>query len=360
MSEASDPREGRARLAGAWKTFAVKECRGYSPLYERICESVAQADDVLDLALDAPRPGQQPNVLLAAVHFLLLGGLAHPLGEVYAARSADDPGTLFCDLVRSHRVEIASLLATRRTNTNECGRTAVLVPGLQWVADRLGGPIALLDAGTSAGLNLNLDRYLIDYGDGRTTGPSDASVRVVCEVSGGAPIRSEVPPIVGRVGLDQSPVDLSDEDQARWLLACVWPDTGRLARTEGAIALARQHPHELMEGDMVTDLSRAADRLPVDAPLCVMTSWAVAYLSRSQRSGFVDALEALSTSRPVAWLSAEAPGVVDGLPELPPGKDREGISPSVLGCTVFDHGRREAHVLGRCHPHGSWLDWTDA
>jgi len=315
---------------------------------------------VLDLVLEAPRPGRQPNVLHAGVHFLLLGGVAHPLGQVYAGRATDDPGPLFCDLVRSHRSEIAALLATRRTNTNECGRTAVLVPGLQWIGERFGSPIALLDAGTSAGLNLNLDRYLLDYGAAGTTGPPDASVRVACELTGPAPIRRQAPRISGRVGLDRSPVDLTDGDEARWLLACTWPDTGRLARTEAAIALTLQHSHELVQGDMVADLGRAADRLPAEAPLCVMTSWAVAYLSRTDRSAFVDALEALSATRPVAWLSAEAPGVVEGVPGAPPSEGHGSIVPSVLGCMLFRQGDCEAHLLGRCHPHGSWLDWTQA
>ena len=62
-------------LADVWIYFADTSCRGYSPLYDRICRTVAVSDDVLELVGQAPPRGHQPNVLLGAVHFLLLGGL---------------------------------------------------------------------------------------------------------------------------------------------------------------------------------------------------------------------------------------------------------------------------------------------
>ena len=33
-----------------------------------------------------------------------------------------------------------------------------------------------------------------------------------------------MPRVVERVGLDRAPVDVNDDDAARWLVACVWPD----------------------------------------------------------------------------------------------------------------------------------------
>jgi hypothetical protein len=54
----------------------------------------------------------------------------------------------------SQRPRISQILATRHTQTNEPGRAAVLAVGLAAAADLAGGPIGLLDAGCSAGLNL--------------------------------------------------------------------------------------------------------------------------------------------------------------------------------------------------------------
>ena len=350
----------RSALAARWRRFGAEECRGYSPLYERVCDAVAGDGDVLDLGLDAPPAGRQPNVLLAAVHDLVLQGVDHPLAGAYRdpGSAGADVGLRFCDLVRRHRDAVATLLATRRTNTNEPGRSAVLVPALRWFADQVDGrPLAVLDAGASAGLNLHFDRYLLDYGDAGATGPADAAVRVDCHLTGPAPIAPEAPSIVARIGLDRAPVDLEDEAEVRWLLACVWPDTGRLPRTRAAIDLARRDHVDIVRGDVVTDLEATAGALPADVPLAVTTSWVMAYVPRDQHGLVVDALARLSARRPVVWISAEGPGAlahVDVVDE--PGT--EGVTRSVLAAMRFDRGGPTGvTVLGRCHPHGASLDW---
>ena len=349
----------RAKVAEWWRNFAETQCRGYSPLYERICHAVAANDDVIDIVREAPFFGQQPNVLLAAVHDLLLRGVDHPLAAVYdGTASPDDVGELFCDLALRERDEVSSLLAFRRTNTNECGRSAVMVPALRWATTLVGEPISFLDAGASAGLNLNLDRYRIDYGPAGTTGPEGASVEISCRVTGAAPIEPSAPEIVDRIGLDQSPVDLGDEAEVRWLLACTWPDTGRLERTRAAIALAQQTRHPIVKGDLVDGLGDAVDRLDALTPLCVTTTWVIAYLRRAARAAFIERLAALSADRPVVWIRAEAPGFIDELPEQADRALFQGVEPSVLGATLFTGGATElTAVLGVCHPHGGVLQW---
>ena len=300
----------------------------------------------------------QPNVLLAAAHDLVLRGVDHPLAAIYAGEDVTtDAGAAFCDLVFEHADEVAATLEVRRTNTNECGRSAVLVPALRWITGVVGEPIVLLDGGCSAGLNLHLDRYHLDYGVAGTTGPDDSPVRVDCIVSGDAPIAATAPQIAARIGLDRSPVDLENEDDVRWQLACVWPDTGRLARTRAAIELARASSVDVVAGDLIDDLAPTVARLPSGPPLCVVTSWVLAYVPGRDRPRFVAALAALSHDRPVAWLSAEGPGVVRELPA--PAADPTGdIVASVVGVVRFEGGEQVAtDVLGTCHPHGSRLDW---
>ena len=349
-------------MAQWWRDFGVEQCRGYSPLYERICEAVAADDEVLDLVREAPLPGMQPNVLLAAGHDLVLRGVSHPLAAIYAGESDADAGAAFCEVIRTHADEVRWYLEHRRTNTNECGRAAVLVPALRWVTDVVGEPIVLLDGGASAGLNLHLDRYRLDYGTAGATGPADSPVRIECAVTGAAPIEPVAPAIAGRIGLDSAPVDLADEDDVRWQLACVWPDTGRLDRTRAAIELARRDPVEVVRGDLIDDLASTAARLPSGPPLCVMTSWVLAYVPGRERPRFVEALAALSYDRPVVWVCAEASGVVRQLvapADRPHGED--GIVLSVLGAVRFAGGEQvAAEVLGTCHPHGSLLRWSAA
>jgi hypothetical protein len=351
-----------ADLAPVWERFADEECRGYSPLYEAISRAVAADERVLTLAAGAPLYGRQPNVLLAAAHHLVLGGVTGELADIYRGqRPTTRAGAAFGEFVLDHREEVAQLLATRRTNTNECGRSAVLVPALRWVADRLGEPLVLLDAGASAGLNLQLDRYRIDYRpQPGPVGPDESPVVIACELEGDAPVAAGAPTIAARCGLDRAPVDLRDPEEARWQLACVWPDTGRLERTRAAIELAQQHPVEVVEGDVVDDLAAAvASRLPAPpTPLCIVTTWTLAYLRRGDRLRFADAVASLARDRDVVWVSAEAAGVVAAI-EPPPPDPREGTRPSVVGAVLHRAGADAptATVLATCHPHGSWLHW---
>ena len=138
------------------------------------------ADDpeLLDLVARAPVTQQRPNLLLAAVHFLLFGGAPHPLGHPLRHRrglsrdgSADPVAPVghlrleFKDFCMTHRDELLELIATGSTQTNEVGRCTALLPALSHIAagyDR-GQPLGLLDLGTSAGLNLLFDRYAYTY-----------------------------------------------------------------------------------------------------------------------------------------------------------------------------------------------------
>ncbi len=348
----SDDRDDLARL---WRWFEKHQFRGYSPIYERIADAVAGDREVLDLFRSAPPAAHLPLAGMAAVRYLLLDGLDHPLGDVYLGRSDADPGPLFLDLCRAERPRLLELLETRRVQTNDCGRTALIGPALTWAAGRLPGPHCLVDVGSSAGLNLLMDRYRIDYGPRGATGPVDSPVQLRCEVTGGdPPIADPLPPLAQRVGIDLSPIDLSDPADARWLLACVWPDTGRAERVEASIRLAQQDLPTVLPGragDVVPDVLAG---LPEGAAAIVTTTWAFGYFSAAERVEFVDLLRAESDRRPVAWISAEDGGTVEAVTavETPDRGDA-----SVMGALLFDRGDSTAHVLAHVQPHGNWIDW---
>lgn len=357
-------------LAALWRYVADTSCRGYSPLYDRICRTVAEREEVLDLVSEAPPRGHNPLLLLAAVHYLLLDGLDHPLAAVYAAGDEPeagagsgtdaDPGALFVDVCLQHRDQILGLLATERVNTNEVGRSAVIGPALTLVSQRLGVPLGHVDVGCSAGLNLLGDRYRMDYGSRGVTGPADAAVELHCEVlAGRPPIAEALPAIAARFGLDLAPTDVHDPHQFRWQLACVWPDTGRLARTRRALEEARRHPLTLVPGDAVEQVGQVIAELPDDAVAVVTTTWVVGYFSLEQRAGFQEALAiaSIAGSRPVAWISAESHGVVEAIPSDGPPSDDLGVECSVLGLVTYDDGLVVPELLGYTHPHGQTLDW---
>lgn len=339
-------------LATLWRWFGEEQFRGYSPLYERIAASVAGDREVLALLRSAPPASHLPGVALAAARYLLLDGLDHPLGEVYAGRSTADPGPLFLDLCRSQRSALLALLETRRVQTNDCGRCALIGPAITWVTERLPGPYAHVDVGASAGLNLLGDRYRLDYGTHGATGPADSTVQITCEVSrGDPPIRDRLPALASRVGIDRSPIDLADPADARWLLACVWPDTGRAERVEASIRLARQDPPTVLAGLANELLPGVLADLPTGTTAIVTTTWAFGYFSEEERAAFVDLLRVESARRPIAWVSAEGAGTVTALGT---GRLDEG---EVLGALVFDGADITTHRLARVHEHGNWIDW---
>ena len=206
-----------------------------------------------------------------------------------------------------------------------------------------------MDVGSSAGLNLLCDRYRLDYGPAGVTGPLDSPVTVECAVQGGEPpIARSLPELVARVGIDRSTVDLSEPGDVRWLLACVWPDTGRLDRTRAAVGLARLDPPTVREGDANELLPGVLDTLPSDAVRVVSTTWSFSYFSLEQRAAFEALLSEASSRGPVAWLCGDGTGVSASLAE----RAGDSVEPTdqLLGFDLFDDGDRESVLLARGPP----------
>src|SRR5262249_22130341 len=131
-----------------------------------------------------------------------------------------------------------------------------------------------------------------------------------CAVRGPAPLPAELPAIAWRAGLDLNPLDVTRDDDVRWLSCLLWPGEGdREARLAAAIASARRDPPPVYRGDLPTDLPALAARAPSEATLVVFHSAVLAYVAAEDRERFAQTVRAL----PAVWLSNEAPGVVPGL-----------------------------------------------
>lgn len=222
--------------------------------------------------------------------------------------------------------------------TNEVARSAVLVSGLLAVAAVWRAPFDLTEIGTSAGLNLILDRYAYDFG-GRTFGPADAPLRLAPAWEGPPP--PDVPlRIAGRRGVDRAPLDVTAATDREKLLAYVWADQAdRLARIEAALAAARADPPPLERAD-------AADWLPgrlaaIPGPHVVMHSIALQYFPDEARrrvaAAMAEAGDRATRAAPLGWLRYEVEDVA-GRPTLrltlwPGGVDR-------LLAEADPHGRR--------------------
>jgi hypothetical protein len=309
------------------------------------------------LLAGAPPTHRAPVTLFAAVHYLLLADPAQPLARWYPNLSwrprTDDPVDAFVRFCAEHRGEVEELVATRLPQTNEIGRSALLLVGLAGVADPE-RPLAHLDVGASAGLNLLVEHYGYDF-SGHRLGPDRLVLE--CEVSGDGRGRlpTAIPAFTGHLGLDRTPVDLTDPEQVRWLEACVWPDqTDRFERLRTAIAIAQEHGVTVRSGDAVTDLAAALDALGDAGHPVVTTSWVLSYLTDQERTGFQDVLAEHGARTDLSWVYAEAPNYAGGLP-YPSGLDNPELT--VLGTVSWRRGRREVRHLATCHPHGYTLRW---
>lgn len=232
--------------------------------------------------------------------------------------------------------------------TNEVGRSAALMAGLMVAAKRLAMPIELLELGSSAGLNLNLDRFHYNFG-GLEAGPTDAAVRISPEWKGEAPV-GQWSQIVARCGVDQNPLDVRDEAIAARLLAYCWPDQhDRLARLEATIATARAHPPAVEAGDAADWIERKlAESQSAGTARIIMHSvfwqYMPAHAQVRTEAAILKAGGLATADRPFGWLSFEP---------APPA-----ISPMQLRLRLWPSGE-ELH-LAACHPHGASISWFGA
>jgi hypothetical protein len=340
-------------------------------IYAALCDRLAADPDRAELALRAAPAFRGPLILLAAVHHLLLTGTAHRLGDYYptvaggAARPIDDDlYPAFADFLDVQRDALEPLIATRTTQTNEARRTVITLPALGLVAERARRPLALLEVGASAGLNLLLDRFGFRIGEVACGDPA-SPLQLSCETWGELlpPVPAKPPQIGWRLGLDLNPLDVTDPATRAWLRALVWPEhLDRMETLDAALALARRDPPLVVRGDVVTELAATAAEAPRDAALVVTSTWVLAYVDPPLRDACLAALASLAANRGSAtWLVAgEAQSV---LATLAPGVTEapaDGYGPSTLSLHRFDpDGGLSQTLLAECHAHGRWLRWLD-
>ncbi len=312
----------RISTAENYRAFS-REASGRSAAYESLAAAVAGDELILGFLAGLPAPKRQPNLLFAAARYVL--GAPPDLGTLRALVSDREP-------------DLAEVMLARRTQTNEPARCATLLPALA----ALPGPLALIEVGASAGLTLLFDRYSYDYGGQVIAGRDPQGPTLHRAVRGPAPLPGRLPDIAWRAGLDLNPLDVTRDDDVRWLSCLLWPgETGRAARLAAAIAAARRDPPPLYRGDLRTDLPGLAAQAPAGATLVIYHSAVLAYVAAADRAQFARDVHDLGA----VWLSNEAPGVVPGL------------APTGVPEGTFVLGRDGRMPLALTDGHGAWLHW---
>jgi hypothetical protein len=312
-------------------------------LGERLDRSTEIGRRVLDWPGNpSPLVDNVPLRLCGGLQALVRGGRFPGLAACYPPNP--DPGAEALWRMVAPALDDPSLPSwlDRTPQTNEVGRSSALFAALLVVADRFPLPMALLELGASAGLNLLLDRYSHRLGT-LTVGDLASPLRLVPDWEGGHPPPAPLQ-IASRIGVDIAPLDVRAD--AERLIAYVWPDQPRRqTQLAAALAIAAADPPRVEQGDAASWLDqRLAEPAMPGITRIALHSVAFHYFPPEAQARIAARMAATgarsSPDTPLAWLRYEQ-------------------SPGEPHFTLRLHlwPGDEERLLAECHPHGRWIRW---
>ncbi|MET0179192.1 MAG: DUF2332 domain-containing protein [Novosphingobium sp.] len=280
------------------------------------------------------------------LHSLHLAGTEPTLATIYRGEPADDAAVV-ADVVARRWADLLPWL-DGPPQTNEAGRSANFVAALLWLADRgLPPRFEGLEIGSSAGINLMLDRYRYDLG-GVRVGPEAAALAFAPEWRGPPPPARAIA-FESLKGCDVAPVDMSDPAQALRLKAYAWPEhTVRFARIEAAVEAARVASPDLVAMNAADFVETALACPQVEGVTRVLLHSIVwQYVPAGERARVTAAMVAAAAratpGRPLAWVAVET-----------------NRATHVHELTVqYWPGGEQRVQLAVAHAHGAWIEWLD-
>ena len=336
------------------EAFRIQEnycTRNAAPIYGRTSAALATGLN-RDSATGARVLGWPGEPTRDALPLRLMGGL-HAL---VLARADDELAAVFAGEIIDHQaVEgvLGRVFARHDAalmpwldgppQTNEPGRSGGLMTGLVEVARAYGPKLEVLEIGSSAGLNLLIDRYRIDLG-GTVVGPADAAVTIRPIWQGEPPVPAPVE-IVSIRGCDIAPMDATDPAVEARLAAYIWPEAPeRLVRVRAAIEMMRARGVDLVQADAADWVeARLAEPQVAGVTRVLMHSVVWQYLPEATaeriRVAMRAAGERASAERPLAWVMME-PDRAHGLQVI-----------RVRGWPGEDGWR----IVGTAHAHAAWV-----
>jgi hypothetical protein len=307
-----------------------------SPCFQEWSRGVAGDPEVLAWVDDLPGIKKQPNIVFAAArwHGVTAPG---PYAGLRDALLADDGA-------------IRATVLERSTQTNEVGRLATLLPAFAALVPE--GPVALVEAGASAGLNLYPDRWGYSWatpGGAVRLGPDPT---LPCEVTGPAPLPTRLPDVAWRGGVDLNPLDVTDADAMAWLENLVWPEhDDRRERLRHAVTVAAADPPRLVRGDVLDELPGLVAEAGRHGTVVVFHSAVAAYFPPEHRVAFQALMRGLVADGACHWVSNEAPNVLPDVTATASGGNPSDTHRFVLGV--------DGRAVAFTHGHGRSLRWLD-
>lgn len=283
--------------------------------------------------------------ICAGLHALVLDNADPDLSACYPP--SHDPARLKIALqaaIAAHDKRLAAGLSSA-PQTNETGRAAVLFPAIALIARETGRPLGLREIGSSAGLNLLMDRFCYRY-DGTIAGDTSSTVVLEPEVRRERPAISGTVSIASRKGCDIAPVDVTRPADRLRLRSHIWPDQPeRLKRLDAAIGIVAENPVDLTMADAADFVENILDRPVRGETLVIFHSIMWQYLPVETKRRIESALQqsgrSATASSPLAWLRMEPLASVDPF--------------AVLTLTIWPSGKTRR--LANCDYHGRWIEW---
>jgi hypothetical protein len=306
--------------AGNREAFSIQAfyCeRMAAPIYARITTALSKSlnrdsrtgSHILDWPGEPTRDAL-PLRFMGGLHALVKGGRDEGLAAIFRGE-VDDPAAVEAALQRvlvEHDDALMPWL-DGPPQTNEPGRSGALIVGLLELARRYGPRLEVLEIGSSAGLNLLIDRYGFDLG-GTRVGPADSPVSITPEWRG-PPAQPTAIEIVSTRGCDVQPLDATDPAVEAKLAAYVWAETpSRAERLTRAIAMQRTMAVNLVHADaadwielqLATPQAEGVTRVLMHSVVWQYLPEAVADRVRAAMNAYG---ERATPERPLAWVMME-------------------------------------------------------
>ncbi|CEG27753.1 DUF2332 domain-containing protein [Bacillus sp. B-jedd] len=336
------------RLSNRFMAFAEKECKGSSELYDHLSGEIADDPEILELASHARQGQPMPNLLFGAIHYLLLKGSNHPLKDYYASLT-DEPlpseksFPSFKSFCMGNRANIIEILENKLVQTNEVRRCAYLFPTFTYIHEQAKRPLALIEIGTSAGFQLLWDHYEYHYGDGMVYGQESSEVKIHSEQKGilRPVFNSEIPSVTVRYGLDLHINDVTNDEDALWMKALIWPEHHDRRRLFDATVRCMEENRgkiTFSEGDGIALLKEIADQVPKDSVIVVFHTHVANQMSAEMKQKLLGTIEQIAGTQDIFHLYNNM-------------EDRD------LHLDSFVDGRKSHKLVAMTDGHGRWFEW---
>ncbi|MCL1696154.1 DUF2332 domain-containing protein [Lysinibacillus sp. BPa_S21] len=295
-----------AKLSNQFRTFAKNECENSSPLYEHLAIKIADDDELLNIATFIPQGQPVPNLLLAGVQYLLSSSedeLVHFYPSLTTTPKAlNEVYPVFKAFVLSHSDELKTLFQEKLVQTNEIRRCSYLYPMMTEIYERHKKPLAFIEIGASAGLQLGMDQYNYCYNQQLHINNSNSDF-VLSSENRGQPLPASItntPVVCKRVGIDLNPIDIHNEEELRWLEALIWPEhQQRRLLLHQALPILKELDLQLVKGDAIKLIKDISKEINQDAMLVVYHTHVANQIPLELRLELLEQLKEISMERPL-------------------------------------------------------------